>query len=317
MKYHMKAIHAKIKRLLMKQYSRIKKWIQKKKIQRRLSIFAITLVILITAFFIGKNIHYSKELGTFVTSGYITSTMEEKDLRQYFSTSDFRKEIIILTNIERRKVGLNDLIENELLDKAAEAKANDLIEKNYWAHIAPDGTTPWDFIKKSGYEYEYAGENLGRGYSYPSETVNAWMISKEHKDNILSSNYKDIGVSIKNGVLTGSQTIVVVQEFGTLRDDNYHVSTSQNQSLSIDQIKSYRNDTAVVNNSWISARNRFPTDKMNQLIDSFTRQIAFSDKIISDYEERGSFSNDNFALWQAVIKMGNESSQLANELNKQ
>jgi hypothetical protein len=232
-------------------------------------------------------------------------------------TLNFKKGIIILTNNERKKAGLNDLIENDLLDKVAEEKANDLIDRNYWAHFAPNEAeeSTWKFIKNLGYNYLYAGENLARGYSNASDIVSAWMVSEKHKKNILDSDFKDVGVYAGEGVLTGAGTIVVVQEFETLRGDSYQGSISQNQGLSIDLVKSYRDRTIVVNNSWISARNRFPTDKLNQLVDSFTRQIAFSDQIISDYEKKESFSNDNFALWQAVIKMGNESNQLTNELN--
>ncbi len=86
---------------------------------------------------------------------------------------------------------------------------------NRWAHIAPDGTTPWVFIKNSGYDYLYAGENLARGFTNASDAVNAWMASPTHRENLLSSNYSDVGFAVRSGTLTGSDTILIVQMFGT------------------------------------------------------------------------------------------------------
>lgn len=290
----------------MKQYSKFKKWVEQRKIQKRLNIFAVVWVILIAAILIGKNIHYSKELGTFVRNGYVPSP-----------TPDYRIEIITLTNNERRKLGLKDLSENNLLDKAAQEKAKDLISKDYWGHFPPNEKKEytWKFIKDSGYNYLYAGENLGKGFFDANMQVIAWMASDEHRKHILDENFTEIGVAALKGHFQTEDTIVMVQEFGSPQSNNYQTSTDQNQYLNIDQVKKYRSDTASVKNNWISARNRFSADRIYKLIDSFDRQIAFSDQIINDYERSGRFSNDNYSLWNAVIKMGNESSQLANSLN--
>ena len=124
-------------------------------------------------------------------------------------------DLIRLTNQKRTQAGLAPLVLNEELSRAAAAKAANMFQLNYWAHIAPDGTTPWYFIKNSGYEYEYAGENLARGFNTASDVVDAWMASPTHRENILSPNYKDIGFAISEGTLTGTDTVLVVQEFGS------------------------------------------------------------------------------------------------------
>ncbi len=124
-------------------------------------------------------------------------------------------DLVRLTNEKRKDEGLKPLVLNEELSSAASAKASYMFEKNFWAHVAPDGTTPWYFIKNAGYEYQYAGENLARGFDAADAVTNAWMDSPTHRENLLSPNYTDIGFAIKEGSLTGSETVLVVQEFGS------------------------------------------------------------------------------------------------------
>lgn len=126
-----------------------------------------------------------------------------------------QKRLIELTNIERQKVGLSAVSENEALNKAALLKAQNMFSENYWAHFAPSGKTPWDFILGAGYKFTYAGENLAKNFQTADEVVKAWMASPAHRDNLLSPKYQDIGMAVVEGVLNGQKTVLVVEEFGT------------------------------------------------------------------------------------------------------
>ncbi len=126
-----------------------------------------------------------------------------------------QKQLIALTNVERAKKGLPPLTENDALDKAAALKAQNMFAENYWAHFAPSGKTPWDFILGAGYKFTFAGENLAKNFYSSPEVVNAWMNSPTHRDNLLNGSYKDIGIAIAEGTLNGQKTTLVVQEFGT------------------------------------------------------------------------------------------------------
>lgn len=120
----------------------------------------------------------------------------------------------MLTNKNRQEIGLEPLKLDSLLTQAASMKASDMFEKDYWAHNSPDGTTPWFFIRKSGYDYVYAGENLARGFSSASDVVNAWMASQYHRENMLSRNFQDVGFTAKEGELNGEDTVLVVEMLG-------------------------------------------------------------------------------------------------------
>lgn len=126
-----------------------------------------------------------------------------------------RQQLIDLTNRAREKNGLAPLKENTDLDKAAALKAQNMFAENYWAHFAPSGKSPWDFILGAGYKFTFAGENLAKNFYSSPDVVAAWMASPAHRDNLLSPNYKDIGMAVAEGTLNGQKTTLVVQEFGT------------------------------------------------------------------------------------------------------
>jgi hypothetical protein len=129
--------------------------------------------------------------------------------------SNINPQIIVeLTNKQRNQHGVSSVFLNERLNEAARQKAADMFNKNYWAHYAPDGTTPWSFFKNNNYNYIYAGENLARDFNDSDAVVKAWMASPTHKENILNPKYQDIGVAVVNGILNGEETTLVVQMFG-------------------------------------------------------------------------------------------------------
>lgn len=142
-------------------------------------------------------------------------------------------ELVNLTNLRRAEAGLEPLTLNGQLSQAAQLKANDMFAKNYWAHTAPDGTTPWVFIKSAGYEYIYAGENLARGFTNASDAVDAWMASPGHKDNMLSKNYSEIGFAVSAGNLTGDETVLIVEMFGSRPSSAPAIGSSQTQQAPI------------------------------------------------------------------------------------
>lgn len=131
-----------------------------------------------------------------------------------FATDITVNKLFELTNQERIKNNLSQLAYSENLSKAADSKARDMFTKNYWAHYSPDGKTPWEFILTSGYQYEFAGENLAKNFLFSQGVVDAWMGSEGHRENLLRGDYTDVGLAVANGVLNGEQTTLVVQMFG-------------------------------------------------------------------------------------------------------
>lgn len=124
--------------------------------------------------------------------------------------------IYTLQNQERAKNSLNDLIVNPLLVESATQKAQAMLLSDCWSHYCPDGKSPWDFFDNAGYDYIYAGENLGEGFSENESLMSAWMNSPTHRENILNSKFTEVGIGFAKGEYQGinNNTIVVVH-FGT------------------------------------------------------------------------------------------------------
>jgi len=135
-----------------------------------------------------------------------------------YATDIHVEQLLASTNAKRQSLGLSNLTLNGKLSAAAARKAQDMFEKNYWAHNSPTGSTPWDFINGAGYRYTVAGENLAKNFSTSDGVVEAWMASPTHRDNIVKSSYKEIGFAVVNGTLNGEETTLVVQMFGSSND---------------------------------------------------------------------------------------------------
>lgn len=124
-------------------------------------------------------------------------------------------KVIELTNRARVSNGLEKLSENAKLSQAANAKARDMIKNDYFAHTSPSGRDPWYWMKKEGYAYKAAGENLAINFTSAKEEQSAWMDSKTHRANILNAQYQEIGVAVVEGKIDGENSIVTVQMFAT------------------------------------------------------------------------------------------------------
>lgn len=122
--------------------------------------------------------------------------------------------LIDLTNADRQDNNIFVLQNNELLEKAAKAKAEDMAQNGYFSHTSPNGKTPWQWLNEVGYNYKYAGENLAVNFYESVDIERAWMNSASHRKNILSSNYTEIGIATAMGKYKNNQAIFVVQYFG-------------------------------------------------------------------------------------------------------
>lgn len=131
-----------------------------------------------------------------------------------FSSAITVENIITLTNQSRKDFSLGLLAENQILNKAAQSKADDMLAKGYFAHTTPEGQAPWSFITAAGYNYLMAGENLAVNFLEAEDVETAWMNSPGHKANILNKNFEEIGIGISQGEFQGHTAIFVVQMFG-------------------------------------------------------------------------------------------------------
>ncbi len=132
-----------------------------------------------------------------------------------------RAGIIMETNRERNmNGGLAALSENAVLDEIASERLSDMVEKQYFAHVSPAGSSAETVAQADGYDYIALGENLALG-NFPGDTgvVAAWMASPGHRANILDTHYTQIGVAAEEAIFDGESTWLAVQVFGRPASD--------------------------------------------------------------------------------------------------
>ena len=110
--------------------------------------------------------------------------------------------MVEVTNVARAKAGIATLKYDTKLASVAKAHSVDMVNKNYFSHNSPNGSTPFDRIKAAGLKYTVAGENLATGYSTIFHAHNGLFNSAGHRKNILNAKFKYAGVGIQNYTYT-------------------------------------------------------------------------------------------------------------------
>ncbi len=149
-------------------------------------------------------------------------------------------------NQTRQSIGLKPLAQNSKLDQAAQLKAQNMVQNNYFNHTSPSGISPWFWFVKAGYNYKYAGENLAIGFFDSQEVYNAWLNSASHKANIVNPNYTEVGTAVLDG-FGPNNTIVVVQEFGSQLPAKTVAQKNNNASKPLVTTNTKTNNTQTTN----------------------------------------------------------------------
>ena len=114
----------------------------------------------------------------------------------YFSvnvTKDYKAayKVLDIVNQERTKAGKSKLKMDKDLLEAAMFRASELVLDV--SHDRPNGEDCFSIIEK---QVGMVGENISAGCTTPEDAMQVWMSSEGHRNNILNSNYKTIGVGV-------------------------------------------------------------------------------------------------------------------------
>ncbi len=141
--------------------------------------------------------------------------------------AEVRAATLCLINRERIQNGERPLVENQHLLASAQGHSEDMVSRDYFSHTTPTGEAFDTRILASGYVrsdqlYEL-GENIDCAtltLATPAATVNAWMNSPEHRENILNGEYRETGVGVSAAApayFAGGQAgATYTQDFGVI-----------------------------------------------------------------------------------------------------
>ncbi|MFA7385831.1 MAG: CAP domain-containing protein [Candidatus Paceibacterota bacterium] len=124
-------------------------------------------------------------------------------------------ETINITNKHRQENGLPPLKENSKLNSSALIKNEDMCQNQYFEHDSLSNEGVGDLAKKTGYDFIFIGENLALGgFKSEEDLLSSWMNSQGHRENILSKNYSEVGISLLRCNFENKNVWLAVSHFG-------------------------------------------------------------------------------------------------------
>merc|ERR1740121_1121996 len=103
------------------------------------------------------------------------------------------RDILNLANAERAKVGAGPVRGNNKLTAACSKHSADMARNNFMSHTGSDGSSFGQRIKREGYSFGAAAENVASGQRNAEGVMRSWMNSAGHRRNILNSRYNEMG----------------------------------------------------------------------------------------------------------------------------
>jgi len=138
---------------------------------------------------------------------YLTVKSESKEsvsleIKKLELKIDEKAEALMFTKVneERKKLAISELIWEPTIVPVARTHAKDMWERRYFSHYSPEGKDVGDRLNESNIKYSFAGENLALAPTVQTSHTGL-MNSQGHRENILDSRFKKVGIGvIDNGV---------------------------------------------------------------------------------------------------------------------
>jgi uncharacterized protein YkwD len=101
-----------------------------------------------------------------------------------------------LVNDHRVSVGCEPLAWVSAVADVAEAHSIDMYSRDFFAHVNPDGASPFDRMQDAGLSFSRAAENIAWGYPTPEAVLQGWLDSPGHRANIEDCALTEHGVGL-------------------------------------------------------------------------------------------------------------------------
>lgn len=115
----------------------------------------------------------------------------------------------------RTRSGLPQLRPSSEAGEAARARATDMRDRGYFAHVSPEGTDVFDLLDRSGAAWTAGSEaigwnTVGDADGSAARVVADWLASPEHRAILLAGDRDAIGLASATDAATGRRTWVAV-----------------------------------------------------------------------------------------------------------
>ncbi len=125
-----------------------------------------------------------------------------------------RQAVLDEVNRIRHARGLEALVRNERADMAAQAHAEDMLQRDFYDHRTPEGKGPRERATEAGFTPRGIAENIAKVVTTPEDAVARWMSSSGHRRNILLRRARQQGLGVAVGIQDGDVVALWVQLIG-------------------------------------------------------------------------------------------------------
>lgn len=124
------------------------------------------------------------------------------------SDEAMEQEVLLLVNAIRQRRGLKPVVLHPDLTRAARYHAKDMAEDDYFEHDSMDRTPSGSLKKLTNFGDRLRrfapidggwAENIAWGHTSAESVMRSWMKSAGHRRNILTSDYRYLGVGYVDG----------------------------------------------------------------------------------------------------------------------
>lgn len=106
------------------------------------------------------------------------------------------RQIFDITNIMRRRFGINELSWDDKTAVVAYGHSKDMAESNVFSHSSEKFGELSDRLKAGEVFYQIAGENIAANYIDAPAVMEGWLNSKGHRESLLNEQFTHIGVGV-------------------------------------------------------------------------------------------------------------------------
>ena len=164
-----------------------------------------------------------------------------------------RERASAFVNAARGEAALPDLTLGRALSRAAQGHADDMLERDDYAHVAPDGETPAArFRAAGGSRWALSGENIARcmGCAPPPDAARVeafqegWMRSPGHRETILDPGFDRMGF----GIAGGADQTYAVQTFAGPgeAEDGPRLDAAGARAAALEEVNTRRREEGLV-----------------------------------------------------------------------
>jgi uncharacterized protein YkwD len=186
----------------------------KKNIKNSIVVIVITAILLLGTL---MSLGAAKTPSAIQVNGVSATQLQQNDSmaipKPQTDLNEYENAVAALINNYRADNGINPVAFDGTLTYVAKLRSQDLMDRNYFSHYTPEGSTVFNLLRANSVSFSRGGENLAQAkpanIGTPDAFLNAWANSPTHKSNMLNSSYNYIGV----GMVSNGDRIVVTTVF--------------------------------------------------------------------------------------------------------